>query len=112
MDSSGQLPLVPDLWAHIFSFLLGETLFEDHVDLGVACSVLSTDIRKSWLTVEDLCIRTTHAVYRRIANVRVDGNLLRKFMYAKARKFRKAEEERDATLTRKDPLHVPQCDLP
>lgn len=98
MDSSDPLPLVPDLWVHIFSFLIGETLFVEHVDLGVACSVLSTETRKSWLTVEEPCISSTHALYRRIANVRVEESLVKRFMYSNARRYRKKEETRLAAI--------------
>ena len=86
--------MVPELWARIFSFLIGETLFVEHVDLGGACSFLSCETRKSWLSVEEPCIHTTHAVYRQIANVRVEERLLKRFMYSQARRFRKKEERR------------------
>ena len=90
--------MVPELWERVFSFLLGDTLFVKHVDLGGACSFLSTETRKSWLSVEEPCVRTSHAVYRQIANVRVEEGLLKRFMYSQARRFLKKEERRLATI--------------
>ena len=72
--------MVPELWERVFSFLLGDTLFVKHVDLGGAC------------------VRTSHAVYRQIANVRVEEGLLKRFMYSQARRFLKKEERRLATI--------------
>jgi hypothetical protein len=79
---------LPDVWVKVFRFLIGTTLFEDHADLRAECAVVSVDIRKIWLTVEDPCIVASHEVYRTVAKTRVDRALMRRFMYSKARRAR------------------------
>jgi len=87
-----------DLWALIFKLMLGETLFVEHTDLGAACSVLSSETRKSWLIIEEPCVHASHARYRQIARLRVEASLLRKFMYATARRFRTAEGKKSCAV--------------